>query len=122
MNWLRLSASIFVFLIIITIAFYILLSPEKPDSADPAVIIERLEESEAMFENLQYQNITTVGDRILVQAEFVGDPATLKQEADWHQLAQNTANELYTNIVKNRSIEVQIYQGNNLRAVAVAGI
>lgn len=122
MNWLRLSASIFVFLIIITIAFYILLSPEKPDSADPAVIIERLEESETMFENLQYQNITTVGDRILVQAEFVGDPATLKQEADWHQLAQNTANELYTNIVKNRSIEVQIYQGNNLRAVAVAGI
>lgn len=122
MNWLRLCAILFGLLFLATIVLFLILSPATPDSAEPEIIIKRIEKSADLFPNLSFTNITTVGERMLVQAEFIGNPAIFKQEADWHQLAQSTANQLYADVVKNRSLEVQIYQGNILRAVAVAGL
>lgn len=124
MRWLRSGAILIVLLLVVSAGLFTLLSPGKTsDSAEPNAVLERVKKSEGTIENIKYRNVTMVGDRILVQAEYTGDSNNLPQQAAaWHQLAEDTANKLYTDIVRNRGVEVQVYQNNTLRAVAVAGI
>ena len=58
-----------------------------------------------------------------IKAEFKEDALNRPEEpVAWHQLAEKTAQDLYFDFVKNRIVELQIYENGQFRSVAVAGI
>ncbi len=124
MGWLRWGAILLFVGILVSAGLFTLLTPGTiSDSADQQDVIQRVNEAAPEIDNLTFRSVSTVGDRILVQAEYRGEEGARPREpAEWHRLAESSAQRLYADIVRSRGVEVQIYQDDIMRAVAVAGL
>lgn len=124
MNWMRYGSIAVIAAVLLTGGLYLwFTSTTTADPGDQDDVIARIEDSPELLTDLEIRNTTMVGDRVLVQLDYAGDDTTKPQEsAEWHYLAETTAERLYHDAVRNRGIEVQIYENDRLRGVAVAGL
>ena len=115
------SLIVLVLIILFTAVFLFTTPQQKPHSASEQDIETRIRNSSTQFPNLEFYTIRLDGERILVEASYTGmEP--IEEQADWYDLALTTAQRLNTDVVRNRGVEVRIYQGQILRGVAIAGI
>lgn len=125
MKPLHIGAIVILALILIGGGLFVYLSPNsQPKSANEPDVIARVQQAEGTLSNLKFDNVAMVGERVLVQARYrdENDPTQPQEPAQWQALAEDTANKLYHDVVRNRGVEVQIYQKDALRGVAVAGL
>ncbi|NLJ74140.1 MAG: hypothetical protein GX331_04015 [Firmicutes bacterium] len=109
-------------LIVLFVGVFIFTTPrQEPHSASEQDIEARVMDSNVQFPNLEFSNIKLDGERILVEASYTGTES-IREQADWFELALTTAQRLHKEVVLNRGVEVRIYQDKELRGVAIAGI
>lgn len=124
MRWLHIGALIITILIITTIITLAIFAPDRVNnSANPEAVIERVEAAADRFSNYSITSVSVVNEITIVTMQFSGQESAIPKEAiTWHQAAESIADQLYYEIVKNRTVQVELYHNDEFRAVAIAGL
>jgi len=110
-------------LIIIVLAAVVYWGAARLKADTPERIVEQVNKMEEPVPNLKLISAVWVDQRIVVQAQYIGTADQAPASApEWHELASLCAERIYRAIGETYPTEVQLFQNQLFRAVAIVGL
>jgi|GEM_PF-958448 len=110
-----------IMLIGVLLVTFLVIIPQK-NLNTPEKMLERVKKLELPHPSIEIIEALFVAERIVVQGNFKGANNAPNGASEWHQLAQRCAEQIYDELDGRQTVEFQLFQEYEFRAVAIIGL